>query len=111
MMEKLLEEVTQSVTNEYVRAGEQYGFLFNSNHEAYAVTLEELQETQDEIKRCSSALDKVWAMVKDDSYSDEDKLTSLKLVQTNAMLAACEAIQVAAMAVKSMFTIEGRRGS
>lgn len=108
MMEKLIEEVTQLVEAEYGRAGARYGLTHHSDHEAYGVLLEEFQEAEEEVRLCGSALELLWKKIKRDSHDDR-KMESLSLIQTKALLGACELIQVAAMAKKSAITICDRR--
>lgn len=103
-MEKLIEEVKELIEREYGRAGARYGLTHHSDHEAYAVLLEEFNEAEDEVRFCSSALEAFWKKVKKDA-NDDSKMKPLSLIYSNALLGACELIQVAAMAKKSSITI------
>ena len=105
-MVKLIDEVKECIESEYGRAGAQYGLVHHSDHESYAVLLEELQEAEDEVRFCGSALEKFWELVKQDCKADAFKVNSLDLVYTKALLGACELIQVAAMAKKASLTIK-----
>ena len=104
MMTKLIEEVKELVEREYGRAGAQHGLTFSSDHQAYAVILEEYQEAKTEINQLEFKLSKFWDMVKRDAdnYEKYGNLTSL---YTTAIYAACELIQVAAMAKKEALTV------
>lgn len=104
MMQKLIEDVGGLVEQEYGRAGAKFGLTNHSDHESYAVILEELQEANTECGYCNSALDQFWKLTKD-NCSTVDKMNKLKLLRRNAILAACEFIQVAAMAQKATITI------
>lgn len=104
-MEKLVDEVKECIEREYGRAGAKYGLTHNSEHESYAILLEEMEEAEDELKLCKSALEKYWNQVKTDLKVDKFKLDSLNVVYSRALLGACELIQVAAMAKKASLTI------
>lgn len=106
-MQKLIEEVKELVEREYGRAGAKFGLTNNSDHESYAVLQEELEEAQDEMVFLEQALKKFWFTVRQDQV-DDTKLWRLKDVQKRALLAACECIQVAAMAKKASITVCNR---
>lgn len=105
MMTKLVNEVEELVECEYGRAGAQHGLIHHSDHEAYAILLEELEEAKDEVRFCESALTRFWDQIKRNVKSEDSKLNSLNLVYNNAILGACELIQVAAMAKKAAITV------
>lgn len=107
-MEKLMQEVAYSILKEYDRASEEYGPIHNSDHEAYAVLLEELEEAKNDVRFCSSAMESLWSAVKNKHCIDSVKIDKLKLIHECAMLGACELIQTAAMAHKAIRTIEER---
>ena len=106
-MEKLVQSVKAVIKEEYDRAAEKYGCVHSSDHEGFAVLLEEFEETTDEIAVLNDRIPKLWKLVKGDG-SDSYKTEILKEIQDSAMLAACEAIQVAAMAYKARLTIFNR---
>lgn len=108
MMDKLIEEVKELIEKEYGRASVEHGPKHHSDHEAYAVILEELDEAKDEVRFCQSALDKFWQYVKDDNNYLPFRLNGMKLVYEKALLGAFELIQVAAMAHKAQITINDR---
>lgn len=107
-MKELMNSVTSLIDEEYARASGVYGPLHNSDHEAYAVMLEEFQEADAERFDCECSLDKLWEQIKMDS-SDYNKEGVLRRIECYAKLAACEFIQVAAMAKKAILTIERRQ--
>lgn len=107
-MEKLIKQVSRVISEEYHRASATFGATNASDHESYAITLEELQEALENSHLCSVDLEEFWRLTKDKKGSDQDKLSSLDSLWTNAMLAACEYIQVAAMAYKAERTIRER---
>lgn len=103
-MTKLIEEVQELVEREYGRAGAKFGLTNHSDHESYAVLLEEFQEAKVEVGTVEKQLDMFWAQTKHND-SDHDKYRWLMQMQTNAIFGACELIQVAAMAKKAAMTV------
>lgn len=86
------------VQNELDMACEIHGKRFNSGHEAYAVIKEEAEELDWEGEKINLTLGYMWEDVKnDDQFGDR-----LSDIEKYATQAACEAIQVAAMARKAM---------
>lgn len=69
---------------------------FHSTHEGYAVILEEMEETKDQLAAAERFLSYAWDRVKNDTKARE-QVDYVKLFAINA---ACEAIQVAAMCQK-----------
>ena len=103
-MVKLMQEVAYCVNNEYRRASERHGCYNRSDHEAYAVILEEFEEARDELERVKTILDEFWNLVKADSF-DDDKYQKLQALQSAAHYLAAECIQVASTARKAAITI------
>lgn len=98
-MKELKEAVKGLVRKEYERAAERFGESFNSPHEAYAVILEEAQEAGLELMDLKYAIDLFWESVKKDDT--EFQKEALKDIEKYALNAACECIQIAAMAYKA----------
>lgn len=109
MMDKLISEVKELVEKEYGRASAKFGPTNNSDHESYAILLEEREEAQAECEAVDELLKHFWSQVKRNA-SDDDKLKVCNKLETYAMLAACELIQVAAMAKKAAMTVGDRHG-
>ena len=107
-MKELINEVSVLVQKEYDRASDQFGPTNNSDHESYAIILEELEEATVESLVCKDDLQEFWALTKNKDSQDRDKLQSLDTLRVGALLAACEFIQVAAMAHKAKRTIMER---
>lgn len=104
MMTKLLNEVSNIVEKEYDRASAQHGSTFNSIHEGYAVIKEEFDECHDELTLSEFFIDLYWKAVKNNNT--EAQHDNLVRLYNKSMLAACEAIQTAAMIKKAMETMK-----
>lgn len=107
-MKHLIELVGKVISSEYYAASIEHGQFNNSDHESYAIIREEFEESQNEVHLTAESLSQFWSCVKLDA-DDSAKLQSLKCLEHRATLAACELIQVAAMARKAMLTIHERR--
>lgn len=91
------EEIQRLVNEELKEANKKYP-LFHSDHEAYAVIKEEVEECEDDMREMQMVLSYFWNRVKRDKNSD-DIIQGIKKI---AMHAAAEAIQVAAMCDKAL---------
>jgi len=107
-MEKLIKSVQDIEREEYDRASEKFGAVNNSDHESFAVLFEEMQESLDEVKNTDANIQQFWQMVKSKDSGDQDKQSVLTAIENSAIFAACEFIQVAAMAYKANKTIQQR---
>lgn len=76
--------------------------MFCSPHEGAAVICEELEEAQEAIDAAAGVYSALWEKVKHDE--DADKLADM--LRTKAEEAACECIQLAAMAQKMVNRME-----
>lgn len=99
-MEALKQSVEQLVDLEYNRASSKFGKTNHSRHESYAVLLEEYEEAMDEVVSIESEMPAYWLQIKRDSKSPYG-MASLEHIADRAINAACEFIQVAAMAHKA----------
>lgn len=97
-MKELKEAVKVLMNEEYERAAKRFGESFHSPHEAYAVILEEKEEAGWELMDLKYSIDLFWESVKKDDTEYQD---ALKGIEKHALNAACECIQVAAMAYKA----------
>ena len=97
MITALQKSIGILVEDELEMARSEHGTEFNSHHEAYGVTREEIQEAGDELKRIRKRLKDVWGYIKHDLDVGEIELTE---IEKRAINGACELIQVAAMARK-----------
>lgn len=105
-MKELIEAVQHLEEEEYDRASAKFGPIHTSEHQGFAVLLEELEEASEEMCHASNYLNNLWKLIKSKAAEDKDKLALLNAIGNKATLAACEAIQVAAMAYKFIKTIE-----
>ena len=96
-----LSEIQKLVDKELEEANKKYP-LFHSNHEAYAVIKEEIEECEDDMREMQMVLSYFWVRTKRDKNSD-DLIIGIK---KSAMHAAAEAIQVAAMCDKFLLKEE-----
>ena len=103
-MYKLIEEVKECIEREYGRAGAHFGLTHHSDHEAYAVLLEEYSEAKFEATMFHTHLEEFWNYVMRDDDPDI-KLVCCQDMEKKALLCACEMIQVAAMAKKAALTV------
>lgn len=72
--------------------------LFHSDHEAYAVILEEFEECSEEVSGMSLLIAKMWEKIRDNDEID----STMTEIKYHALHAAAEAIQVAAMCYKAV---------
>lgn len=107
IMQKLIKAVKLLVNDEYCRASQMYGPVHYADHQSVAVLAEEVEEARDEISTVIEKTQAFWKLVKSDA-PNADKLKVLRGIKLSAVLAACEAIQVAAMAYKAEKTINHR---
>lgn len=98
-MRELKKKVKNLIDDEFIRANEKYP-LFVSEHEAAAVLLEELEETEQAVRIIRTCFTSFWDCVKKDDF--ENMADFLESVYKWSQLAACECIQVGAMAEKSL---------
>lgn len=98
-MKELKEAVEVLMREEYERAAESFGESFHSPHEAYAVLKEEVEEAESDLKYLKMLLEYYWCDVKKNDMEHQNSM--LKEIEKTALNAACELIQVAAMAYKA----------
>ncbi|MDP4176142.1 MAG: hypothetical protein Q8933_19335 [Bacteroidota bacterium] len=95
-MKNLLIGVEVLAMQELEHANIENGNKFNSMHEGYGVILEEVQEASEELDKVVQRLKQVWGAIRRDEYPEE----AIQMLNHHAKLAACEAMQVVAMAQK-----------
>ena len=98
MITKLRNIIDCMVDDELKWARKEHGEKFHSNHEAIAVTFEEIQEAQDELEIVLENIEDLWNYcVKRDSTVPK---VILEMLDQHALNGAAELVQVAAMARK-----------
>lgn len=103
-MDKLIAEVKECEEREYGRAGARFGLTNHTDHESYAILLEEFEEAEEELLSVERYLHEFWDYVKGD-FGVDDKFVCCQDMEHRALLCACEMIQVAAMAKKAALTV------
>lgn len=96
-MQELIDKVQELVAFELERANTIHPPKFNSMHEAYAVILEEIEETREALESLERRREVAWACIK----GDIDPCGFLEQMEKRATVAASEMIQVAAMCRKA----------
>ena len=92
-MIELIKDVSELVQE---LEGANRNWLFASDHEGMSVLLEEIEETENELKQVKKLYGKLWEFVK----ADGELLTLPDEIKAAAVQLAAEAIQVSAMAEK-----------
>ncbi len=96
-MKELLFSIIKSEQEELKRASKKFGPHNNSHHESYAVILEEKQEAEESAFEFEKAFEQYW----DDVRHDQVNPDVLAVMETAALRAAAEWVQVAAMCAKA----------
>lgn len=107
-MKQLKINIENEVAAEYKRAVEKFGECNNSQHESYAVLLEEYDEAVEEFEAVKQCMMQLWTSTKNNKDDISIKLQKniLKNMKNIAINTACEFVQVAAMAEKALITLE-----
>ena len=101
--EKVIEEMIQQELKEANKSHP----MFHSDHEAYAVIQEEIEEASFEFISLENYLGNLWYKVVRDDQSKKGIYEEMKKASIRAIQ---ESIQVAAMCDKAIASIEWRRG-
>ena len=102
---RTLRGVDYLIQNELDTAREYYGETFASMHEGAAVLKEEIEEADHEMIEANGFYKLVWDAVKEDD--EKEARAMAEEIASRAERLACEAIQIAAMALKFVDTVEG----
>lgn len=94
-MNAVSEDVKMLVEKELESANERFP-AFHSEHEGWAVMQEEAEELAEEMEAIETVMEQLWYRIRDNLPA----ATHAALIEQYAEAAACEAIQVAAMAQK-----------
>lgn len=101
---RTLRGVDYLIDNELDMARDEHGATFASMHEGFAVIKEEADEACDDLGAIKLKCGAMWQRVKNDDYKSASKYA--EDIASCAERLACEAIQVAAMALKFVDTVE-----
>lgn len=92
------------IGNELDLARDEHGETFASMHEGAAVLKEEVEEAKDDLIEANGFYRLLWDAVKEDDAKTARSMA--EEIASHAERLACEAIQVAAMALKFVDTVE-----
>ena len=92
------QKINEVLALELVNACKRYGPDFNSNHEAYAVLLEEVEELEKELDYIKNHLAMIWDYVKVDD--DQGIKSNARIISLDVVDLMAEAAQVAAVCRK-----------
>lgn len=106
MMGELFEIVTRATAEEVTAAGNEYGKL-HSRNEGYGVLAEEIDEVQEQIAVMTRYFDSLVRVIR---FDLRELKSDLKDIKKSAQLAACECIQVAAVAQRFIDLVDGTDG-
>lgn len=101
-MDAVKNDIEELVTKELRAANENFP-LFASEHEGYAVMLEEFEELREAVDCMDNVMSSIWRGIRNNSGISEHKL---EFARRQAVHAAVEAVQVAAMAQKFMDSLK-----
>lgn len=93
----------QLVDSEKESAISSYGAIYNSNHEGYAVLLEEIEETEHELSEIKKHLQQVWENIKHDEKNIAADLVLVALASESLIL---ESAQIHAVTDKFIQTVK-----
>lgn len=109
-MIELRKEVETAALAELNRANAKFP-LFASTHEGYAVTLEEVEEAQEAMDNVKSSMGVLWDRVRGREIAPFlEKETSPTAIYNQAIDAACEMVQTAAMLLKYEMSLGAKAG-
>ena len=103
--EKASESIEQAVAYELQKIVKDHGAVYASEHEGYAVLLEEVQEASEASKDMQNKLDIVWSSIRY-NFSKEAIAVQLKEVAYTALALAEEAVQCTAVCERFLETIK-----
>lgn len=98
-MEQMREQIRPHVERALAYAREKHGETFASWHEAYGVLSEEVMEVRQELRMIEAAMGDLIQSIHE--HDEVDIQLDLSEIFRHAELAACEAIQVAAVCAKA----------
>ena len=98
--------IKAAVAAETDNAKKNWGPTYHSEHEAWAVLKEEVEEAAEEEKTIQDCLGALWNAIRQGQQQERQK-NSLYYILQHAQALATEAVQIAAVAQKYLDTLEG----
>lgn len=105
-MSMIVHPVNLLVETEYERARQMHGDVFTDAHQGYGVIAEEIQEAGDELEKVEGVMYQLLAAIRESRGKAICDLAAY--MQENAVKAAAECIQVAAMCHKMRKSVCGQ---
>ena len=102
--EKASESIEQAVVYELQNIVKNYGAVYASEHEAYAVLKEEIEEAADDLEQLNKDLAYLWALIKNNHIKNGNG--TISEARDYAEMLAGKAVQVAAVCERFMATIK-----
>ena len=102
--EKASESINQAVVYEFQKIIKDHGAVYASEHEAYAVLKEEIEEAAEDMEQINRDLAYLWALIKN-NHIKKGGGTIAEVIDYAKMLAQ-EAVQVAAVCERFLGTIK-----
>lgn len=94
------EKILALAAEELADANTKHPPTFSSQHEAYAVLKEEVEEVECELELCKDKLEMMWLCVKNDDSRNAN--TNVRYMKAYAIRAVQELVQVVAMCDKAL---------
>ena len=94
--------IDQAVLHEFRNIVKKYGPTYHSEHEGYAVLLEEVEEACEAAQFMEDSLKRLWTSIRQNEFSNFE----LSQIYNYAKALAEEAVQVAAVCERFMETIK-----
>lgn len=105
MLDHIMPIVKSCVGIELQYAQKENGAVFHSPHEGFGVLFEETYEAKMECEKADKRMDNLLLCIH--RNNDKGIINNAEMLENAAINAACEYIQVAAMARKMQLTMEG----
>ncbi len=100
--EEATKSIEQAICHELRNIVKKYGPTYASEHEGFAVLMEECQEAAESDKDMQEHLEKLWTSIRQNEFSNFE----LSLIYNFAIGLAEEAVQVAAVCERFMETVK-----
>ena len=102
-----VEDIFKLVDDELARANKKFP-LFSSDHEAFAVIQEEVEETEEAMEQIKDDMATLWGQIRGNEPTPMTNCYLYQQVFKHSMDVIQEAVQIAAMARKGILSNESR---